>query len=368
MYTPIVSIVIPIYNRENTLCYCINSVLRQEYANWELLLIDDGSTDGSAEICKLYCEKDKRIKYFYQANAGAGAARNKGIEKACGEWITFVDSDDAIMPNHLTQLQKYGKDRDCVMVSTCRTIVVDGLLQRKENKGEEKQNVKLDGNKKIVAYLYGEFNPYLHANYACWDKFFKMSVIQNYSITYPIDVPTGQDQVFVVRYFMHTEKFYFSNVGTYTPTPKGNEGIDHLACKLRTPDEFLFCQKANYNTLLELANQTDIDLVRNYAVNYILDKPLTRIILPYTKWRNRIKVGKRQLLQFIRCELLPIAQEHAFELHLVKNEVYREYWKLILSGQEKQLYNELFKKNLKADFINAFRRRWKRLKGLLSHT
>jgi glycosyltransferase involved in cell wall biosynthesis len=365
MFSPFVSIVIPIYNRENTLQYCIGSVLGQDYEKWELLLIDDGSTDGSAKICKSYCEKDKRIKYFYQDNAGAGAARNKGIEEASGDWITFVDSDDAIMPNHLTQLQKYGEDRDCVMVCTCSAIVIDGRLHHCENEGEKRQNVKLDGNKNIIRFLYGDFDPYHHATYACWDKFFKMSVISEHSIRFPIDVPTGQDQVFVVRFFMYINAIYISNAGTYAMTPMGNEGIDHLACQLRLPEELFYCQKVNYETLMNLSKTAESKLVREYAVNYILTKPFIRIILPYTKWRNRLKVGKNKLLHFVRSELLPIAHKHASELHLVKNEAYREYWKFILSGQEKQLYNELFKKNLKEDVINAFRRRWKRLKGLL---
>lgn len=365
MYNPLISIIIPIYNRENTLSYCIDSVLGQEYGNWELLLIDDGSIDNSAVICKSYCEKNNKIRYYHQNNAGPGTARNRGIKEAHGEWITFVDSDDAIMPDHLTQLQKYGEDSDCVMVCTCRTVLIDGKLQRCKDNDEKRQKIKIDENKNIVNYLYGDFDPYRHATFACWDKFFKMSIIEEHHILFPSDVSIGEDQVFVVRFLEYTKTFYFSNAGTYTMTPMGNEGIDHLACQLRSPEEFLYCQKVNYDTLLMLSKKAESKLVREYAVNYILTKPLIRIILPYTKWRNRLKVGKNKLLHFVRSELLPIAQEHASELHLVKNEVYREYWKFILSGQEKRLYNELFKKNLKADVINAFRRRWKSLKGLL---
>lgn len=365
MFSPLVSIVIPLYNRENTLDYCIGSVLGQEYQNWELLLIDDGSTDRSAEICQLYCKKDRRIKYFYQTNQGAGPARNKGIDKAIGEWITFVDSDDAIMSNHLTQLYKYGINCDCVMVSRCCAVIIDGKLQRVKEQSEEKQNVRLDGNKNIVNYLYGEFNPYNHATFSCWDKFFRLSVIKKHNICFPIDISTGQDQIFVVRFFMHTEAFYLSFEGTYAMTPNGNKGIDHLACKLRTPEEFLYCQIANYNALMVLAKKTDSQLVKEYAINYILDKPFTRIILPYTKWRNRLKIGKRQLMTFIRRELFPIILEHDSELHLVKNETYRDYWKLILSGQENKLYDYLYAKNFKSDAIYSFRKRWNNVKDFL---
>jgi len=367
LFSPLISIVIPIYNREYTLHYCIESVLAQEYGRWELLLIDDGSTDHSAEICKSYCEKDEKIKYFHQTNAGAGAARNRGIEEAKGEWITFVDSDDAILPNHLAQLVQHGEDRDCVMVSTCKASFSDGKLQRvKKDENKERENVTLTGNKNIISYLYGDFNPYQYANFACWDKFFKMSVIRQFSISYPVDVPSGQDQVFVARFFIHTEAFAFSNKGTYALVPMGNENIDHLACQLRTPKASFHCQEVNYETLISLYKHTSCESVREYAVNYILDKPFTRIILPYTLWRNRRKVGRQQILEFIRQQMLPIAKEHECELHLLKNERYRAYWKMILNGQEGKLYDQLYQKGLRDYIKNGCRRRWQKILSYFS--
>lgn len=91
-----VSVVVPVYNAEKTLEHCVNSILQQSYTNWELLLIDDGSTDRSKEICRKYCQSDKRISYFYKENGGASSARNLGITKATGKFITFIDSDDWI--------------------------------------------------------------------------------------------------------------------------------------------------------------------------------------------------------------------------------------------------------------------------------
>ena len=358
-YNPFISIVIPFFNRENTLSYCIDSVLNQHYDNWELLLIDDGSTDNSANLCKQYSKKDGRINYLYQENQGAGPARNRGIKEAKGDWITFVDSDDAILPEHLNQLQKYGKSKDLVMVSRCKAKYKDGYI-RKISKSNDLKNICLEGNKQIVEYLYGdEFNPYQHANFACWDKFFRMSIIREHSIRYPLDVPTGQDQIFVVNYFKYTESFFLSEVGTYVPTPMGDEGIEHLACKLRMPEEFLYCQKKNYEALMELATITKSESVRKYAVNYILDKPFTRIIIPYTKWRNRVQYGKGKILKFIRKDFLPIIQEHKNELDYVKNERYRTNLKLILAGKESKVYDFWFWYRLKKDIKFAIRRRLK---------
>lgn len=91
-----VSIVVPVYNAEKTLKRCVDSIIQQSYTNWELLLIDDGSIDGSKIICDEYCQKDSRVVYFYKRNGGASSARNYGIAKATGQYIMFIDSDDWI--------------------------------------------------------------------------------------------------------------------------------------------------------------------------------------------------------------------------------------------------------------------------------
>ncbi|MBP3790095.1 MAG: glycosyltransferase [Prevotella sp.] len=112
-----ISIIVPVYNVEPYIEQCIESVLRQTYGCWELLLIDDGSTDGSANICRSYADKDKRIRFWQNSHAGPAKARNKGIEQAKGEFIYFMDSDDWIEPDTLecmlSNLQKNDADIAC---------------------------------------------------------------------------------------------------------------------------------------------------------------------------------------------------------------------------------------------------------------
>ena len=112
IYNPLISIIIPVYNTKRYLDETIGSVLKQTYENWELILVDDGSTDGSVDLIKDYCNSDIRIRLIEQANAGQGAARNNGIRQAKGELIAFLDSDDLWTPEKLTiQLEekvKYG--------------------------------------------------------------------------------------------------------------------------------------------------------------------------------------------------------------------------------------------------------------------
>jgi len=99
----LISIITPVYNVEKFIVETIESVIKQTYTNWELILIDDGSTDNSSEICKQYAVKDKRIKYIYKTNSGQAAARNLGIKNAKGEYITFLDSDDLYFKDKLKQ-------------------------------------------------------------------------------------------------------------------------------------------------------------------------------------------------------------------------------------------------------------------------
>lgn len=101
-----ISVIVPVYNVEKYLSRCINSILTQTFSDFELLLINDGSTDNSGEICDIYAQKDKRIKVFHKRNEGVSAARNFGIENAIGEWIIFMDSDDYFSRNAFNLLLK----------------------------------------------------------------------------------------------------------------------------------------------------------------------------------------------------------------------------------------------------------------------
>ena len=103
--TPVVSIIVPVYNAEKFLRRCIDSILAQTYTDFELLLIDDGSKDSSGSICDKYAAKDERIRVFHKENGGVSSARNLGLDHAQGEWVTFVDADDYIEENFLKSFE-----------------------------------------------------------------------------------------------------------------------------------------------------------------------------------------------------------------------------------------------------------------------
>ena len=99
-----VSVIIPVYNVEKYLKDCINSILNQTYSNWEMILVDDGSVDNSGDICDKFSKNDSRIHVIHQTNKGVSFARNKGIEKANGEYLIFIDSDDWIENNMFEEM------------------------------------------------------------------------------------------------------------------------------------------------------------------------------------------------------------------------------------------------------------------------
>lgn len=110
------SIIIPVYNSERYLDRCIQSIIQQTYSNWELILVDDGSVDGSWSIIKKYQERDSRIKGYRQTNSGPGLARNVGIDKATGDYVVFVDSDDYIDKDYLELINTLSEENELVFI------------------------------------------------------------------------------------------------------------------------------------------------------------------------------------------------------------------------------------------------------------
>ena len=121
---PLISVIIPVYQVKKYIKSCIESVLQQSYETLEILLIDDGSTDGCGELCEIYAKADKRVRVIHQLNGGLSAARNTGLKECRGEWITFVDSDDFILPDMVERLYAQAVEKEAD-ISVCRWIDVE---------------------------------------------------------------------------------------------------------------------------------------------------------------------------------------------------------------------------------------------------
>ena len=118
MTNPLVSIIIPVFNAEKYLRRCLNSIINQIYQNFEIILVDDGSTDGSGEICDSFAVRDSRIKVIHIPNGGASLARKKGLDLSKGKYVTFVDSDDWVSPSYVSTLLQV-LDEYGVNVASC---------------------------------------------------------------------------------------------------------------------------------------------------------------------------------------------------------------------------------------------------------
>ena len=117
MDSDLISVIIPVYNAQNYIEKCIDSLIKQDYTNLEIIIVNDGSTDNSEKICKSFADKDSRIKYFSKPNGGPAAARNYALDRMTGKYVTFLDNDDWILPNYVSELYnlliKYNADFSC---------------------------------------------------------------------------------------------------------------------------------------------------------------------------------------------------------------------------------------------------------------
>ena len=125
MKTPLISIIVPVYNIEQYLPRCIESILKQTYTNLELILVDDGSTDKSGEICDSYANLDSRVRVHHKENGGSSSARNAGILLAKGQYVGFVDSDDYIEDDMYKRMVEAAKESGCNIIQVARDEIDD---------------------------------------------------------------------------------------------------------------------------------------------------------------------------------------------------------------------------------------------------
>lgn len=205
----IFSVIIPVYNVENYLRQCIESVLAQSETSFELLLVDDGSTDGSGEICDEYALKDSRIRVFHQRNQGVSVARNVGIDHSYGEWICFVDSDDYVGSDYLAAFLTQGCLQENCLNIQGRHIVSDisGEILRSLYYPD------LYINKKNVAEVFSHCN--FLANSGPVEKLFNRKVLNDYQIRFRSDLTVREDALFVYAYRIKMESMRLIPVTTY---------------------------------------------------------------------------------------------------------------------------------------------------------
>lgn len=183
------SIIVPVFNVESVLERCVDSILKQTITDFECILVDDGSTDRSGEICDKYSEKDERIKVFHTDNAGVSKARNIGLSMAQGVNIVFVDSDDFVEPCFLSAFEV--QDFDLIMTSSCTRN--EDLSIKTRNSLENKELYNLDD--KLLISILNNWQSQI-----VWSKCFKRRIIEAENILFIDDCDYGEDTIFVAAY------------------------------------------------------------------------------------------------------------------------------------------------------------------------
>ena len=200
MNQKLISIIVPVYNKENTVKRCIESLQAQTYKNIEIILVDDGSSDGSRQICSQAALEDDRIRYVPKKNGGVGSARNEGIRVSKGEYLQFVDADDYIDP-------KTTEIMFARLFATNADLAICGFKEKNRNGKEtiRKPDRDVVSEVKLMEKKVGKLfeNCFLQS---CCNKLYRKDYIRS---LFPEDYSYGEDLIFNLDYFKEIEKVVF---------------------------------------------------------------------------------------------------------------------------------------------------------------
>ncbi|RSJ99813.1 putative glycosyltransferase EpsH [Streptococcus mitis] len=215
MNNELISIIVPIYNTEKYLHECLNSIQQQTYPYFECIMVNDGSTDSSGIICQEYVENDSRFRYFEKDNGGVASARNLGLERSGGAYITFIDSDDWVEPNYLDVLYTALKENDTdVAISTYKRFAQDGVFYLRSYSREDDEFLNI-GTRSRDSFL--EILPRLgeldHSFYSISSKLIKREIIGN--LLFDEQISYAEDLNFFFYLYLGVESVVYVRDYTY---------------------------------------------------------------------------------------------------------------------------------------------------------
>lgn len=211
---PLISIIMPVYNQKKYLKASVDSVIAQTFEQFELILVDDGSTDGSSALCTAAAENDSRIRVIRKRNGGVSSARNAGLCAARGVYIGFVDADDLIEKDYYEKMYHTAKENDCDLVSSSYYKMRDGDLVKNESDHAwfDEVNMKLDREQILSAVLPAM---YLGSDCPVWNKLYKREIIVKNRLRFKRYLKIGEDYVFTLEYLFCAQSYYYMTDGGY---------------------------------------------------------------------------------------------------------------------------------------------------------
>ena len=204
---PKVSIIIPVYNAEKYLARCLESILNQDFTDYEVVLVDDGSTDGSCAICERYAAKYPWIVFLHKENGGVSSARNLGLEFAKGEWLSFVDADDTLPHNALSSLIAITQEKVSLSMGTYVVHHENGTDEK------EKKEFFVQLNKTESINILFQTSKYGYQGYL-WNKLFRADIVREAGLQFNEKFRFNEDRLFCVRYIC-----VMKGITAFTSTP-----------------------------------------------------------------------------------------------------------------------------------------------------
>lgn len=206
---PTVSIIVPVYNAESSIARCVDSILSQQFTDFELLLVDDGSRDGSGAICDGYAAADSRVRVIHKENTGVSDTRNLGIVQARGTYLQFLDSDDWITPDATKLLVRTAEAHSCDLVISDFYRVVGERVSRKGDIDEDRTLTR----EEYAAHMMEQPADFYYG--VLWNKLYRRDIVADHGLRMDPDISWCEDFLFNLEYIRHAERFYALQVPIY---------------------------------------------------------------------------------------------------------------------------------------------------------
>lgn len=346
---PKVSVIVPTYNAERTIEICLNSLLLQTYDNKEIIVVDDGSTDQTADICDRFQKNNECVKVVHQKNAGVSAARNTALSNASGDYIVFVDSDDTVDSKYIEDLMAW-VDYDFVTAGYYwQKQDLSWQVKKFVNISVTKQDLKAYPSKFIGKYYFG----------SPWATLMKKEIIDVAKLRFNEEIHSGEDTLFIFQYLQYVNSVKIIPLCGYRYHYYPNSLVntkhrDFWKWRIRVENEILnFFEPCNYEEKVVLLNRIfDIlqDLLKGYSNEMSRQElfdlychPFFKESIEYKKLNGTFK--ERTLIFAMKCENYKI-YAISDKLFLIFSKIRNKLRRLIkLSGGERlcQLLVSLFR-------------------------
>ncbi|MBQ7258131.1 MAG: glycosyltransferase family 2 protein [Abditibacteriota bacterium] len=283
----LVSIIVPVYNSEKWIDRCVDSILAQTYTNWQLILIDDGSTDNTPAILDEFKEKDDRIVVFHIKNGGVANARNVGLSAATGEFITFCDSDDCYEPDYFEILINMHKETGAELVVS--SFFIDFPTKTKI---KEALVLGLFKDNDISNVILNFFDTYFQA---LWNKLFLTKVIKDNKIDFPLHFSICEDSCFILDYISCINSVFCGDKPIYHYVQNNSSSLTKRYNKEAVDADRVVIKKLNALADKYSCNSDDFKTICENHFNKTMCKQVFSCLIS-----NESKAEKRKVFKIFR--------------------------------------------------------------------